>query len=308
MIALVRPTSHTAHLTSPGVRLSAGDLSDVNSLALGMAGCEAVVHIASPKGGWKRPEIYQTLLINGTRNVVAAMHQCGVRRLIYLSTISVHGLDPVQGQPVGERNGWGTHFLPYDYYGRAKVEAEQLVQTAHHSGVIQVTVLRPGWLYGPEDEASYGRLADWMRRGWAIRIGAGHNRIPLVYVENAVDLIWRNLVQRPSDGGTFIYAYDGLTTQNDYLASLRRATGVTHPPLYVPKTILLFGTTLLENLSVVSRYRLRAVLTRYYIHLMGSDWHFDQSHVTTTLGFKPQIDYTEGYRLTEAWYRKSRSL
>ena len=308
VIALVRPSSNTQQLESVHVTLVVGDLNDVESLARGMKGCEAVVHIASPKGGWKKPEIYQTFLLNGTRNVISAMKQSGVGRLIYLSTISVHGLDPLFGKPIGEADGFGKQFLPYDYYGRAKVQAEQMVKSAHDSGVIQATVLRPGWVYGPGDTSSYGRLADWMYRGLALKIGDGNNRIPLVYVSNVAAFIWHALIQPCNDYRVYLYAFDGYATQNDYLASLRRVTGSTRPPLYLPKAILIFVTALLENFSVVSQYRLRAFLTRYYIHLMGSNWCFDQSEMVNKLDYRPQIDYDQGFDLTETWYRKWRSL
>jgi len=307
VMALVRPSSDTRSLPAT-VSLSVGDLNDKSSLAKGMTGCEAVVHIASPKGGWKRPKIYQTTLLGGTQNVVTAMKESNVRQLIYLSTISVHGLDPLQGKDISAQDGFGQRLLPYDYYSQAKIQAEQIVQAAHESGLIEATVLRPGWLYGPGDEASYGRLADWMRHGLALRIGSGRNRLPLVYVENVAACLWAALAHPSHKYRVTLYAFDGTISQNDYLASLRRATSFGGRPLYLPTAVLLFATTLLEHLSLASHYRLRAFLTRYYVHLMGSHWHFQQSQLAEELGYVPQVDYRQGLALTEDWYRASRHL
>ena len=52
IVSLVRPTSNTTYLESLGVTLSIGNLRDVASLASGMKDCDAVVHSASPLGGW----------------------------------------------------------------------------------------------------------------------------------------------------------------------------------------------------------------------------------------------------------------
>jgi nucleoside-diphosphate-sugar epimerase len=108
-----------------------------------------VARTASPIGGWGSPKLYEENTINGTSNVIAAMEASSVKTLIHISTISIHGLDPIQGKPVSEANGFGSQFLPYDHYGPAKVKAEKTVKQAHEAGRIQATVLRPGWMYGP---------------------------------------------------------------------------------------------------------------------------------------------------------------
>jgi nucleoside-diphosphate-sugar epimerase len=144
VVSLVRPTSNTVHLNSLGIALSTGDLRDAASLASGMKGCAAVVHAVSPLGTWAPPELFEKNTIEGTRNVIAAMEANSVRVLVHISTISVHGLDPIRGKPVSEADGFGSRFLPYDHYGVAKVRAEKIVQEAHQAGRIQATILRPG--------------------------------------------------------------------------------------------------------------------------------------------------------------------
>ena len=304
LIALVRPTSDTTHLQRLGATLRVGDLQDEPSLTRGMQGCEAVVHIASPKGGWKQPGVYETLLLGGTQNVLQAMQHNNIKRLLYLSTVSVHGLDPLQSKPISEEDGFGHRFLPYDYYSKAKVIAERMVQEAHAAGHIKATVVRPGWVYGPYDKASYQRLADWMVKGIAVRIGSGRNRVPLVYAGNVADFMWAALMKETTNYQAYLYAYDGHATQNDYLASLMRATKTSRSPLYVPKRPLITAVTLLENLSRYANYRFRAALTRYYVHLVGSDWHFNQQKMVQQLGYQPTVGYEEGFAKTEAWYHR----
>ena len=147
IVSLVRPTSNAAALASLGVDLSMGNLGDVASLASGMKDCDAVVHTASPIGGWGSPSSFEEHTIQGTRNVIAAMEASSVKTLIHISTISVHGLDPIQGKHISEADGFGSDFLPYDHYGRAKVKAEKIIKEAHEAGKIQATILRPGWIY-----------------------------------------------------------------------------------------------------------------------------------------------------------------
>jgi nucleoside-diphosphate-sugar epimerase len=307
VVALVRPTSNAAHLGSLGVTLSTGDLLDGASLAAGMQGCDAVVHAASPVGGWGKPTLYDRNTIAGTRNIIAAMQAAGVRTLIHISTISVHGLDPIQGKPVSEADGFSSHFLPYDHYGRSKVEAEKSVAEAHTAGKIEATVLRPGWMYGPRDENSYGTLADMMKRGLGIKVGNGENQIALVYAGNMAGAIWAALVRPSPEYRVYLYASDGKATQTDYFASIARATGARRGSISLPKSLLLALGTLQEWLSVAFGYRIPVLLSRYVVHLLGSDWRFDQSHIERDLAYFPRVSYEQGFAATEEWYRASRA-
>jgi nucleoside-diphosphate-sugar epimerase len=273
-----------------------------------MKGCDVVVHSASPLGGWSKPQAYQEVTVGGTRNVLAAMEASSVRTLIYISTVSVHGLDPIEGKPISEADGFGSHFLPYDNYGRAKVEAEKLVAKAHRVGEIRATTLRPGWITGPRDNNSYGRLADMMRRGIAVKVGNGENQIALVYAGNVAWAIWTALVRQSPDYRVYLCASDGRATQNDYFASLARATNARRGPISLSKDVLLALGALLERSSVMTGYRVPVLLSRYVVHLLGSDWTFDQSLIERDLGYTPQVSLPQAFAATEQWYRKSRAL
>jgi nucleoside-diphosphate-sugar epimerase len=273
-----------------------------------MAGCDAVVHAASMIGGWGAPALYEECTVRGTRNVIAAMAASSVDALINISTISVHGLDPTEGTPISEADGFGSHFLPYDHYGRAKIAAENAVAEAHAAGRIQATTLRPGWMYGPRDINSYGRLADMMRRGIAVRVGTGENRIPLTHAGNVASAIWRALATQSSDYRVYLCADDGKVTQSDYFASLARATDTKRRPMALSKRSLLALAMVQEHISILFGYRIPVPLSRYVVHLLGSDWCFDQSAIGRDLGYSPKIGYEQGFAATEQWYRESRSV
>ncbi|MFC2054622.1 NAD-dependent epimerase/dehydratase family protein [Chloroflexota bacterium] len=308
VVSLVRPTSNTAYLESLGVALCIGNIRDVASLASGMKDCNAVVHTASPIGGLVSKILYEENTINGTSNIIAAMEASSVKTLVHISTISVHGLDPIQGKPVSEANGFGSQFLPYDYYGPAKVKAEKMVKEAHEEGRIQATVLRPGWIYGPRDNNSYGRLADMMRRGMVIKVGSGENQISLVYAGNVARAIWIALDKESPDYRVYLCANDGKATQNDYFESVARATNKMRGLISFPKSFLLALGALQEFLSFLSGYRIPVLLSRYVVHLLGSDWSFDQSRIERDLGYSPQVGYGQGFETIEEWYRESRSI
>jgi len=308
VVSLVRPTSNTAYLESLGVALSTGHLGDVASLASGMKDCDAVIHAASPLGGWGSPKLYEENTINGTGNVIKAMEVSSVKTLIHISTIGVHGLDPLQGKPVSEANGFGSKFLPYDQYGPAKVKAEVMIREAHEAGRIKATILRPGIMYGPRDNNCYGRFADMLRSGIGIKFGNGDNQIPLVYVGNVARAIWLALVKESPDYRVYLCAKDGKVTQNDYGESIARATNSKRKSISPSINFLLALGSIQEFTSALFGYRIPVLLPRLIIHLLGSDWNFDQSHIEKDLGYSPQVSYEQGFAITEEWYRESRSI
>ncbi|MEZ5992567.1 MAG: NAD(P)H-binding protein [Planctomycetota bacterium] len=108
-------------------RRNNGDVGDVSALRGGFAGCEAVVHAA----GINREigdQTYIRVHIDGTRNVVQAARDCGVRHVTLVSFLRAR---PYCGS---------------DYH-ESKFASEQIVR---NSG-LDYTVLKPGVIYGRGD-------------------------------------------------------------------------------------------------------------------------------------------------------------
>ncbi len=301
IVALVRPTSNTAHLKSAGATLHMGDLADPKGMAAGMAGCDAVVHLAAIKGGWRKPSSFEQSIVQGTKNVIQAMETAGVRKLIYVSSICVHGLDPIMGQSVSEASGFSRNFLPHDDYGRAKMEAERAIKSACEQDKINATVVRPGWFYGPGD-AGYAHLVKRLKQRLLFQIGSGENRLPLVYVGNVAEVLWRCVSRSSDEYQVFLYAADGAVTQNEYFESLKRAAGKNVRPIKVPQKLLLPLATVQEKVSRLSGYRLPTLQTRQFVYLWGSNWQFDQGRLERELGINLKIEPKTGLSLTEKWY------
>ena len=89
---LVRPTSRTDNIDDLSAERVIGDLRDPKSLKKGMAGCEFVFHVAADYRLWaaNRQELYDSN-VDGTRNVLQAARDAGVRRVIYTSSVATMG-------------------------------------------------------------------------------------------------------------------------------------------------------------------------------------------------------------------------
>ncbi len=126
---LVRKSSRTENIAQiPGDRVT-GDLTDVESLKQGMAGCEAVFHVAADYRLWTRnPHEMYAANVEGTRSIIKAAQEAGVRRVVYCSTVATMGFTgngtmTDESSPVSLADMIG-------HYKRSKFMAEQVVLEA----------------------------------------------------------------------------------------------------------------------------------------------------------------------------------
>jgi len=130
------------------VDLVEADLLDRDSLVRAFHGADLVYHlaarisIAGDDGG-----MVSRVNVEGTRNVVAACLQCGVRRMVHFSSIHALRQKPLD-QPIDEtRPRVGEEAYPYDK-SKARAEAEAL---AGNREGLEVVVLNPVGVIGPGD-------------------------------------------------------------------------------------------------------------------------------------------------------------
>src|SRR5512139_958967 len=91
--ALVRPNSDRHNLTGLPVEIVTGDLTDRASLDRALLRCSALFHVAAVYRLWVPypQEIYDTN-VNGTRNLMIAAGNAGVKRIVYTSSVATLGL------------------------------------------------------------------------------------------------------------------------------------------------------------------------------------------------------------------------
>ena len=83
--ALVRRTERGAQLAGWGAQLVSGDVTDPASLRAAMEGCTHVVHLVAIIKG--RPQDFDRVMTQGTRNVIAAAKDAGVERFVLMSAL-----------------------------------------------------------------------------------------------------------------------------------------------------------------------------------------------------------------------------
>jgi nucleoside-diphosphate-sugar epimerase len=126
--------------------------------------------------------------------------QAGVRRLVFVSTIGVHGPTTPIDQPLTE----DAPIRPYNAYAQSKWEAEQVLREIEADTGLEVVIVRPPLIYGPGAPGNFGRLLQWVVRGVPLPLGLTRNRRSLISLANLVDFLGVCTTHPQAAGRTFL--------------------------------------------------------------------------------------------------------
>jgi nucleoside-diphosphate-sugar epimerase len=297
--ALVPPGAPARQLADTDVETRSGDVRDRAVLEAAMRGVDIVLHCAARTGPWGPEEEYQSTNVMGLETLVRVAAASGVRRVVHVSSITVHGND-VRGA-ADETTPFRAESNPYS---RSKIAGERVLQRMIADGA-PVTIVRPGCIYGPRDVASFGRFATMIRDGRMIVIGSGANHVPLVYVRDVAEGMLQAAEAEGAVGRSYLLVNDEPVTQLDYLCAIAAGLGVPVPTRHVPYRLALMLGAGFETGARLARREQPPPLMRYGLQVLGGENRFSIERARTELGFSPQVSLDEGVRRSVEWYRSA---
>lgn len=301
--AMVLPSEDASRLhTLPGVEVIHGDLTDVESLKRAVQGVERVYNVAAKTGPWGLEEVYRAINVQGLANLVHASLDAGVRRIVHTSSITVYG---------HHLHGIVTEDHPYhaedNPYSRTKIAGEKLIANLVKDQGAPVVTVRPAWIYGPRDTASFGRFVALVDSGKGFIIGSGNNIVPVVYVRDvAQGLMKAGDAGDEVIGRAYTIADDRRVTQAEYLNTIADKLHVPHLSHHYPYTALYTAGRVAELLWTALGRRKSAAppVTTYGITLLGGDQQFSIDRARRELGYEPTYDIQRGLDEGVRWYLK----
>ncbi len=300
--AVVRPGSNTSWLTTQDVELVKGDLTDPQSLSRACRDVRVVYHSAARVGDWGPWDEFVRVSVYGTRNILAAAVDARAERFLHISSISAYGHVDGEGLVLDESAPLGQRLNRWSYYSRAKVDAERLVWDAHHKGRIDVTVIRPSWLYGPRDRATFERIIDAIRRRKTKLVGDGTNRLSVVHAANVAEGAILAAESDAAKGQAYNCSNDGVITQAEYFNAIAKAIG--EPPITrrVPYRVAKSAAFVFEVFGHLFRMKKPPLVTRYAVWLIGRRSFFETRKAKEELGWQSTISYEVGIPAAVEWY------
>src|SRR5215813_11299644 len=230
---LVRSTSRMENIADLKAERVVGDLRDPNSLKKAMQGCEFVFHIAADYRLWVRdPKEMYRCNVEGTRAIISAAQETGVRRVIYTSSVATIGFTTAghiadETSPVKLEDMVG-------HYKRSKFLAEEAALEAGRNGA-NVVVVNPTTPVGEQDlkPTPTGRIiVDFLKRKFPAYVDTGLNLVDVKEVARGHLLA----MEKARPGERYILGGENLTLKQilDKLAAL---TGLPSPTTKVPHAV-----------------------------------------------------------------------
>jgi nucleoside-diphosphate-sugar epimerase len=299
--AVVRSTSDTTFLDRLGVEHVEGDLGDVESLKRAVDGAGIVYHCAARVGDWGAWRLFQEQIIDATGRLLNACQSVGVGRVLHVSSIIVYGHPKVREDLFTEDEPFGQNPWPWDYYCRAKIEAEALCRS--YPGPL--TIVRPSWIYGPRDRNTLPRVFKALAARRVVIIGRGDNLLNIIYAADVADGVIRAATHPGAIGRAYNMASEGEVTQRWFIDHLCDTLGLPHIRRRVPFWLAFYGGLLAEAVGKIIRLRRPPHFTRYAVSLIGRSTRYSSARARQELGWTPKVGVVEGLRRTLEWYAGS---
>ncbi|KAI5866855.1 3-beta hydroxysteroid dehydrogenase/isomerase family-domain-containing protein [Durotheca rogersii] len=309
---------------SDGVTYVEADITDVDGLTkiFGKLKPDVVIHTASPPAqgtGDVANDLFRKVNVDGTRAVVAACQQNGVKALVYTSSASILSDNKSDLINANEEYPVIRGKMQSEYYSETKADAESIVLAANRAdGTDLLTAsIRPSGIFGEGDMQLVYHTINIYRGGKdMVQVGPNENLFDFTYVQNVAHahllaaralLVTHTASTEPLDyekvdGEAFLITNDSPVYFWDLMRAIWREAGsqrgTSHVWAMSRDVGLLLGLLsevafgIMRKTPTFNRQRIvYSCMTRYY----------DISKAKRRLGYRPLVSLSEGVKRTVRW-------
>jgi len=213
---------------------------------------------------------FRKVNVEGTLNLARQAVNAGVKRFVFISSIKVNG-----------ENTYGMSFSPDDSvnttgpYGQSKWEAEQGLRRLAEETGLEVVIIRPPLVYGPNVKANFLKLIQTVKKGVPLPLGAVHNQRSLVALDNLAGFIALCTHHPKAANQTFLISDGEDVSTTKLLQKVGKALDKPARLIPVPVNLMRFAAKLIGKGAVADR--------------LFDSLEVDSSKARDLLGWKPVI-------------------
>jgi len=278
---LVRnPARAPAVLSRAGVELVMGDLGNREALAAGMAGCRAVVHLASVNTHWEpHPAIYRAVNVDGLRNVMSEALAAGAAAVVNVGTALSFGKP--HDVPFSEESEHGKDL--FSSYARSKDLGDRIARRMHREQGLPLVTIYPGGVVGPGNVKQTSQYIHTVLEGKLPGIVFPDVRQTYVHVGDVAEMIARSITMPQAIGRAYLAGNESLSMQELNLL-LVELTGVKLPRLRLPGAAMHVASFVATEIADVTKREPMLGMARGSILHMAAGCEFDGSRAIRELG------------------------
>jgi nucleoside-diphosphate-sugar epimerase len=302
---LVRPGVGASEMIGLGAQTVVGDIRDLSAVTQLVYGAEgaSLFHVAGvihPRSGTRE---FEDVNINGTRNLILAGSEAGLKRIVAMSSNSPTGASKNPAEIFDEESPYN----PYMGYGRSKRAMEELL-LAHKatSRLPEITIVRAPWFYGPGQPRRQTTFFTMIKQGTFPIMGRGEARRSLGYVDSLAHGMLLAALAPQAAGNIYWMADERPYPIYEIVDTVRAVLSEDFGIPVKPKTLHL--PSLVSDIARVADRALQgASLYSQKIHVlseMNLTIACSISKAKRDLGYRPLVSLREGMRRSVEWCLK----
>lgn len=297
VICMVRKTSDLSNLEGLNVEYFYGDLTDAESLSIGLKGVDYIFHFAGKVKAKNEAEFMKVNAFGVGILAEACLKQPDIKMLVHCSSLAAVG-PQTSREPINETFSPN----PVSLYGRSKLEGELILQKILHNHKVPWCIVRPSGVYGPKDTEVFIYFK-FVNRGWKITVSGAERKVGMIHGRDLARFCW--LAATRSKSGEIYLASDGASYTwlelSDYIAkALNRRTKHLKVPLWLTGSVAIISEWLARlsgSVSIINRDKIK--------ELREPGWVVSIEKAREILGFEPEFNAESGLKNTADWYKQN---
>ena len=230
--------------------------------------------------------LYYDVNVGGTKNILDAMNQNGVKQIVFISSVAVYGLNkknPTEEHPAD----------PFNHYGKSKWQAEEVLREwyGEDSQNRSLTIIRPTVIFGERNRGNVYNLLKQIASGRFLMVGKGYNYKSMAYVGNVVDFIKFHIEENKPGYQVFNYTDKPDLNMNELVSQVEKSLNKRIPSTHFPYWLGMLGGYCFDILAVIIRKPLTISSVRVRKFCATTQFDSTKAH---SYGFNAQYTLAEG--------------
>jgi nucleoside-diphosphate-sugar epimerase len=269
-----------------------GDVRDRQAVRAACEGVDVVLHNVAQVPLAKDRDLFWSVNVTGTANVLLAARDAGVGKVVHTSSSAIFGIP--EANPVTEE----TPGRPLEAYGKAKLEAEWLCRDAANTG-LDVSIVRPRTILGHGRLGIIAVLFEFVAEGAPVYVlGGGDNRYQFVHANDLADACLRAADrEKPA---TYNIGATEFGTMRETLQELVDHAGTGSRVRSLPAAPARVAMQALAQVGM-------APFAPYHWLLYAESLWFDTTKAQTELGWEPRHSNASAVIESYEWFLQHRS-
>jgi len=214
-------TTPTSLIDGSLVEKTYGDMTSLNDMRNASRGCDVVVHCAVSTPN-------ENSL--GTRNVIQAASENGVKKFIQISSTAVYSYSPSPDKAKDGRLNYERSKNEYHTsYSLGKIASEKIAFSYYDSCKLPLVVLRLSHVFGPNSACWTTRPMAMLEQGCYTIVNEGLSPSNTIYIDNAIEAIVLAIREDNAIGHALTISDDTITTWKTFFSSYAKIMPKKHP-------------------------------------------------------------------------------